>query len=168
MSPSITLIAAVASNGVIGADNRLPWRIRSDLRHFRRSTLGKPLIVGRKTYQSTGLLPDRHNIVVTRDPTFLAEGAEVAPSLEAALDLAIAWCAANECDEIVIGGGGVIYRQAMDRADRLVITHVDVDVDGDTRFPDIDPAIWYQIDEMPLPHTGGDTANGRVVVYLRR
>ena len=138
----ITIIAAVAENGVIGVDNDLPWRCPTDFAFFKRTTMGKPLVMGRKTFQSLGkALPGRTNIVVTRDPAFSAPDIVVEPSLEAALT------AAGEADEVMIGGGGEIYRQAMPLADRLLITRIHVAPEGDTIFPAIPPEDWDLVEE---------------------
>ena len=137
MTPTVVLVAAVARNGVIGADGGMPWHIPADLKRFKRLTMGHPMVMGRKTFESMGLLPGRRSIVITRDPTWQAPGAEVADSLDTAI------ARAAETDELVmVVGGGQIYTQAMDRADRLEITHLDLDASGDTVFPDLDPAVW--------------------------
>ena len=141
----LLIVAAVASNGVIGSDNRLLWRLSSDLRRFKALTLGKPLVMGRKTFESIGrLLPGRETIVVTRDPRFSAQGALVAHGLEAALALAEARAEAMGADAIVIAGGGELYAQMIARADRLAITEVALAPEGDAVFPPIDPALWRE------------------------
>jgi dihydrofolate reductase len=142
----LILVAAVARNGVIGADNRILWRLPSDLKHFKALTMGKPLVMGRKTYQSIGrLLPGRVTIVVTRDRRFSPEGALVAHSLEGALALAAERASAMGADAIVIAGGGQLYAQTIGRAARLAITEVALEPEGDARFPPIDPAVWREI-----------------------
>jgi dihydrofolate reductase len=134
---TITLVAAVARNGTIGADGGLPWHLPADLSRFKTLTMGHPMIMGRKTYDSIGrALPGRRTIVVTRDPAWAATGVETAASLPAALALA------GDDVGVMVVGGGEIYAQTMPIADRLEITHVDTEVIGDTRFPDIDPARW--------------------------
>jgi dihydrofolate reductase len=166
--PMVSIIAAVAGNGVIGAANGLPWRVRADMRHFKASTLGKPLIMGRKTFASTnGALPGRINIVVTRNRNFVCRDAQIADSLDEALEIARRQCVQSGIAEIMIGGGGEIYRQAMDHAARLIITHVDTQVEGDTRFPPIDANIWQAIEERELDPSDGDTASARVIDYRR-
>lgn len=138
----VTIVAAVARNGCIGKGGALPWRIPEDMKRYRDVTMGKVVVMGRKTWES---IPQRHrplagrtNVVVTRQATYpLPPGVERASSLAAAL-------AAHVRDEIVINGGAALYREAMDRADTLDITHVDRDVDGDTFFPPIDPGIWKE------------------------
>jgi dihydrofolate reductase len=141
---SITLVAAVARNGTIGADGALPWRLPADLKRFKTLTMGHPMIMGRKTYDSIGrALPGRRTIVVTRDPGWTAPGVETAASVPAALA-----AAAIGAEEIMVVGGGEIYRQTIQLADRLEITHLDIDVVGDTRFPEIDPVRWREVDRV--------------------
>lgn len=135
----IVLVAAVARNGVIGADGGLPWHIPADLRHAKRLTMGHPLLMGRTTYESIGRpLPGRTNVVLTRDPDWARDGVVVAGSLVEAI-------AAFAPGPVMIFGGGGVYADAMPYADRLEITHVDAEPDGDTRFPPIDPAVWTEI-----------------------
>ena len=137
----LAMIWAMARNRAIGKDGGLPWRLPEDLKRFKAITLGKPMIMGRKTFDSIGrALPGRRTIVVTRDPSWAAPGVETAGSLDAALSLA----AAGAPDEIVIAGGGEIYAQALPRADRLRLTLVDLAPEGDARFPDFDPADWRE------------------------
>ena len=167
--PTITLIAGVSRNGVIGIDDGLPWRVRADMRHFKANTLGKPLIFGRKTFDGmNGPLPGRAIIVVTGNTSYTAAGVMIAHSLEAAVAAAREICAGSGADEIMIGGGGAIYAAAMEMADTLLITHIDTDVDGDTLFPDIDPEIWMVVAERDLEPHEGDTAKAEVVTYRRR
>ncbi|MGD9870116.1 MAG: dihydrofolate reductase [Thauera sp.] len=137
--PEIIIIAAVARNGVIGLDNDLPWRLKADLQHFRALTLGHPILMGRKTWESLGRpLPGRRNLVVSRAPDFSAEGAEVFDSPEAALS------AAGEAEKIFVIGGAQLYRTLLDRADRLELTEVWADVEGDAHFPLVDPAAFVE------------------------
>lgn len=159
----ITIIAAVADNGVIGAGNDLPWRCPTDFAYFKRMTLGKPLIMGRKTFQSIGkALPDRPNIVITRDAAFKASDIATVDSLEAALALA------GEADEIMIGGGGEIYRQALPLADRLLITRIHAAPEGDTRFPDIDTDTWQRSEAREEPAGPRDSHAMTFEVWERR
>ena len=140
MSTKISIIVAVAQNGVIGTGGTMPWHISEDFRHFKEVTLGHSVVMGRKTYESIGRpLPRRRNIVITRNSDLRIEGCEMAPSLEAAL----AMCEGEE--EVFVIGGGEIYRQALPLAHKLYITHVGVSVEGDTRFPTIDPAVWHEV-----------------------
>ncbi len=141
----VAIIVAVAENGVIGRGNDLPWRLPEDMKHFKRVTMGKPVIMGRKTWESIGRpLPGRHNIVITRNPSFAAEGADVVPSLEAALELAQGIAAADGAAEAIVMGGAEIYRAALPRADRLYITEVHAAVEGDTFLPEIEWDQWQE------------------------
>ncbi len=140
MTPKISLIVAVAENGIIGTGGTMPWHITEDFRHFKEITLGHSVIMGRKTYESIGRpLPRRRNIVITRNAELRIEDCEMASSLERAL----AMCEGEE--EVFIIGGGEIYRQAMPLAHKLYITHVGISAEGDTRFPEIDPTIWREV-----------------------
>jgi dihydrofolate reductase len=135
----LTLVVARARNGTIGRDNKLPWRLPEDLSHFRRTTMGAPVIMGRKTWDSIGRpLPGRRNIVVSRNPDLRIEGAEVAGSLEDAQRLCVG------VDQIFLIGGAQLYAEAMPSADRLVVTEIDADVAGDAFFPAIDRAQWVE------------------------
>ena len=137
----IALIAAMAANRVIGRENRLPWRLPADLRHFKSMTMGKPVIMGRKTYESIGKpLPGRSNIVVTRDPDYRAQGCRVVHSLEQALD------AGAGHDEVMVIGGAELYRQALERAQRMYLTLIKAEVSGDTLFPEIAPQQWRELE----------------------
>ena len=145
----LSLIVAVSRNGVIGVDNKLPWHLPEDLKYFKSVTMGKPLVMGRKTYDSIGRpLPGRTNIVVTRDPKWQAAGVEVAQSLEAALEVGRNACVKVGADEIMVIGGEQIYRMTLPAADRLYLTQVDADVEGDAFFPDVDFSEWKQVAEQ--------------------
>lgn len=137
--PLVSVIAAVAANGVIGAGNALPWRLPEDLKHFRAATLGHPVIMGRKTFESIGRpLPGRRNIVVTRNAEYQAAGCETAASLAAAL----AACAGT--DEVFVIGGAELYAAALPLAQRLYLTEIRAAFDGDARFPDFDRGAWRE------------------------
>jgi dihydrofolate reductase len=137
------MVVAVAENGVIGKDGDLPWKLSSDLKRFKSLTMGKPVIMGRKCYESIGRpLPGRPNIVISRDPSRHFPGVTMASSLEQAIELARGLCLELGANEICIIGGGEIYRLGMDVADLLHVTHIEGDIDGDTYFPPIDPALW--------------------------
>ena len=172
----ITLIAAVARNGVIGSDNRLLWRLRTDLQHFKARTLGKPLIMGRKTFQSIGKpLPGRETIVVTRDASFAAPGdgksapgVLVAHDVDAALTLAATIARRMGASEIIIAGGGELYRQTIGRADRLAITEVNLAPQGDVTFPAVDPAQWREASRAAHPAADHDESSFVFVDYVRR
>ncbi len=128
------MIAAMANNRVIGKDNQMPWHLPADLKFFKNVTMGKPILMGRNTYESIGRpLPGRENIIISRNEDYKVDGASVFPSIEAALT----YCRSNKShDEVMIIGGGAIYKQALPHADNLYLTYIDLDTDGDTFFPD--------------------------------
>ncbi|MBT3527693.1 MAG: dihydrofolate reductase [Porticoccaceae bacterium] len=141
----ISLIVAVSRNGAIGLNNQLPWYLPEDLKYFKSVTMGKPLIMGRKTFDSIGRpLPGRANIVLTRDPQWTSDGVKVVQSVEQALVAGEIACEAADVDEIMVIGGEQIYRMTIDLADRIYLTQVDTDVEGDAFFPDIDLNNWSQ------------------------
>ena len=165
----IALIAAVARNGVIGANNSLIWKLSSDLKRFRGLTMGKPVIIGRKTWVSIGrLLPGRQIIVVTRNVGLAVDGVLSAPTLDAALSLARKIAPSTRADEIIIAGGGDIYRQSIGLAQRLYITEVDLAPDGDVRFPTIEPAQWREVRRETKARSERDEADSVFVEYIRR
>jgi dihydrofolate reductase len=169
MSLPIVLVAAVSQNGVIGHAGGLPWHISSDLKRFKADTMGRPIVMGRKTWESIGrALPGRINIVVTRDESFIAEGAVVAHSVSEAL--AIAEQGADELDPgdaICVIGGGELYNRTIGAADRLVITRVKGDFAGDTHFPAIDPEQWRIVIEEPVARGEKDSHATCYSVYQR-
>ena len=168
MSPPLAIVVAVARNGVIGGDNRLLWKLRSDMLHFRAITMGKPMIMGRRTWDSIGRpLPGRESIVVTRDQSFAAAGAHVVHDIEAALHLAQERAKAMNAAEIVLAGGGDLYRQLIDRCDLLHVTEVDLAPDGDATFPPIDPAQWREVSREAHQAGQGDEADYSFVTYMR-
>ncbi|XQF89452.1 type 3 dihydrofolate reductase [Pseudoalteromonas espejiana] len=140
----ISMIAAMANNRVIGLDNNMPWHLPADLQHFKKVTTGKPVIMGRKTFESIGRpLPGRRNIIITRNENYSASGIETVTTPEAALDLV------NEVEEVMIIGGGNIYQQFLPLATRLYLTFIDLAVEGDTQFPDYQAeANWQIVDEQ--------------------
>ena len=139
----VALVAAVARNHVIGANGALAWRISDDLKWFKKVTFGKPIIMGRRTYDSIGRpLPGRDNIVITRAEDFSVEGLLTAHSIDAALELARDCAERSGVDEICIIGGGEIYAQTLGDADRIYLTRVAVEIEGDVLFPDVDSARW--------------------------
>lgn len=161
----ISLILAMAQNGVIGANGALPWRIPEDMRRFKALTMGKPCIMGRKTWDSLPKkpLPGRTNIVVTRDKNFAAEGATVTHSL----DEALAAAQAERPDEIMIIGGAEIYKAAMPRATRIHLTEVEGAFEGDAHMPPFDPAIWKEI-ARETPSTAGEIAFSYVTLERKK
>lgn len=168
MPLSILLIVAVAENGVIGRGNALPWRLKSDLKNFRALTMGKPVIMGRKTFLSIGRpLPGRTSIVVSRDRTFAAPGIVAAPNLPAAFAAARGDALRRGTDCIVVAGGAEIYAQALPLASHIVMTRVHRRVDGDVVFPPIDAKIWREIARDEHAAAAGDDAAYTVISYER-
>lgn len=169
MSVRIAMIAGVAENGVIGSRQTIPWRIPSDFAYFKRMTMGKPIVMGRKQFETVGKpLPGRANIIVTRQEGYQPEGTLVFSSIDAALAEARNIAAADGVDEIMIIGGGELYAQLMNRADRLYISHIDLHPEGDVRFPTIHPEEWAVIDLPEITPSDKDSATYRVKVYERR
>lgn len=165
----ISLVVAVTRNLVIGRDGGLPWRLSTDLKRFKALTVGKPVVMGRVCYDSIGKpLPGRPNIVITRNREFAPEGVIVVHSLEDGLDRAAVEARALGVDEIAVIGGGVVYREAMERATILHVTHVEAEIDGDTFFPAIDPAIWEAGPTERVPAGEKDDYSTRFVTYRRR
>ncbi len=160
----VTLVVGVSTNGVIGRDGGLPWRLSTDLKRFKETTMGKPIIMGRKTWEGLPRrpLPGRRNIVITRDPDYRAEEGEVVFSLAEAIGLV-----EGEAEVCVIGGGQ-IFDEAMPIADRLDVTHVLAEIDGDTFFPPIDPEMWHAVSVQDIPAGEKDNYATRHVVYERR
>ena len=168
MTVAVAIIAAVAANGVIGNGNSIPWHLPSDFAHFKRMTVGKPLIMGRKTFESIGRpLPGRTNIVVTRQEGYQPDGVLVISSLEAALDHAQEIAKADRANEVMIGGGAEIYAQALPIADRLYITHVGAAPEGDAYFPQVDLSVWKESGLIEVPPNPNDSAAFRIKVYRR-
>ena len=162
----MSYVVAVSRNGVIGREGGLPWHISSDLKRFKEITMGKPVVMGRKTWESLPRrpLPGRLNIVVSRDPAYQAEGAARAASVDDALRIA----AGAGAEEIAVIGGGDIFRALFDRADRLNVTHVLGKVPGDTFFPAIYPGDWRVLESADHPAGERDSHPTRYVVYERR
>jgi dihydrofolate reductase len=167
--PELVLIVAAAENGVIGAANSIPWRLKADQQRFKAMTIGKPVVMGRKTFVSLRRpLPERTNIVITRDPDFFAAGAVVTRSLADALVVAKGDALRRFATEIAVIGGAEIYAASMPVADRLEVTEVHARVDGDTFFPAIDPSIWHETARSRNTATATDTADYSYVTYRRR
>jgi dihydrofolate reductase len=166
---AIVLVVAVADNGVIGRGNAMPWRLASDLKRFKGLTMGKPVVMGRKTYRSIGKpLPGRTNIVVSRDAAFAAPGILVAGGVDAALACARGDALRRGADEIAVIGGTDIFTQTLPLADRLEVTHVHAQPDGDTFFPPIDQARWRAGARSEHQAGPNDDAAFTCVTYARK
>jgi dihydrofolate reductase len=163
MKQWISLVVAVSQNGIIGSNGRLPWRLSADLKKFKAITMGKPIVMGRKTWDSLPRkpLPGRQNIVITRNPDFHAEGGEVAASAEAAL------AAARGAEEICVIGGGEIYGIFLPVANRIYLTEVAVKVDGDTSFPQLVLETWREVLREHHKASEGDSADFTLRVLER-
>jgi len=165
--PLVSLVVAAAANDVIGRDNRMPWHLPEDLAYFKRLTLGHPVVMGRKTYESVLAalgkpLPGRTNIVVTRQAGFTAPGCIVVASLDAAL------VAARATEEIFVIGGAEIYRLALRRADRVYLTRIDAAFEGDVTFPALDPGVWREAERENHPPAGSRAFGFAFLRYDRR
>lgn len=166
---TIVIVVAVAENGVIGRGGHLPWRMPSDLRTFRSLTLGKPVIMGRKTFQSLGKpLAGRDNIVITRDPSFEAAGVTVARDLAQALAVAGRLAREQGGSEVAIIGGGEIYAAAMEKANRIYLSRIHASPDGDATFPALDPGTWQEISRTAIQTSERDEHAATLIVYERR
>ena len=156
----LSLIAARARNGVIGRNNQMPWKIAGEQAYFKRMTMGHPIVMGRKTWESIGRpLPGRRNVVVTRNRAYVAPGAEVVASLDEALALLAG------VDEMFVIGGGELYAQALPRADRILLTEIDADFAGDTFMPPLDPSQWRETSRDQHPPSGDRAFGYSFVVY---
>ena len=166
---AIVIVAAVGENGVIGRDGGLPWRLKSDMKHFRSLTWGKPVIMGRKTYLTLRRpLPGRTNIVITRDENFAAPGVLVAPKLEHALAIACGDALRRGVDEIAVVGGAEIYAQTLALAERIALTLVHIRPHGETMFPPIDREVWEETQRVEHAPGPDDEAPFAFVTYRRR
>ena len=169
MSIRLSLMVAKASNRVIGRNNKLPWYLPNDLKYFKQATFGKPVIMGRKTWDSLGKpLPGRTNIVITRQTDFQAEGAKVVATLDEAVTLAENVAFIEGQDEAVVMGGAEIYALALPKTDRLYLTEVHAEVDGDTWFPEYDTSEWKEIGREDFPAEGPNPYDYSFVVYERK
>ncbi len=171
MMPKIrlALVVAMSDNGVIGRDGGLPWHLRSDLKRFKEITQFKPILMGSTTWDSLPKkpLPGRLNIVLTRDVRMEAEGAIICHSLFEALDIAREHAADDGADEICVIGGANIYEQTLPKADRIYVSHVHADVEGDAHFPAIDPSIWQVTSEESFAKTENDDHDFTLKIYDR-
>lgn len=148
----VSLIVAATRNQVIGRDNQMPWHLPADLRYFKQRTLGKPIIMGRKTWESLGRpLPGRLNIVVTRQTDIALEGAEVFADLQAAIQRGQEWASEQGVDEVMVIGGGQLYQQALALTQRVYLTRIDLELEGDTFFPVLDAQQWQQTEAQAHP-----------------
>ena len=167
--PKLSLIAAVAENGVIGRGLDLPWRLKSDLQHFKAITLGKPIIMGSTTWDSLPKkpLPGRMNIVLSRDLKFEAPGALICGSLFEAMELAREHALDEGIEDICVIGGANIYAQTIEKADRLYISHIHADIDGDVYFPDFDKTQWSETNRQFQAKGDGDDYDFTTLIYER-
>ncbi|MBC2774820.1 dihydrofolate reductase [Rhizobium sp. AQ_MP] len=171
MAPIKTvIIVAVSENGIIGRDGDMPWKLSTDLKRFKALSMGKPLVMGRKTFESVGSkpLPGRPHVIVSRSHRYDMPGVETVANLDEALQRGRELAARDGVDEVCVVGGGEIYRQALPLADLLHVTHVETVVDGDTSFPEIDPAMFELVEETAVPAGEKDNYLTRYAIYRRR
>ncbi len=144
---NISLIVAMASNRVIGADNKMPWHLPADLNKFKQITLGSPILMGRKTHESIGrVLPGRDNIIISRNPGYQAQGCQVFPSIETALS------SFQKCQEIFVIGGSSLYESMLDKARMIYLTEIHAEFSGDTYFPELDENNWIEVERKHIDH----------------
>lgn len=160
----ISIIAAMANHRVIGINNSLPWKLPSDMKWFRQHTLGKPIVMGRKTFESFGgrTLPDRPNIIITRDTNYQVEGAIVTHSIDEALQ------AAGDVDEVMIIGGASFYEQMLPKANRMYLTFVHADIEGDAWFPEYDESDWNVIKKIDIKADDKNPHDHSFVIFERK
>nr|CAL17791.1 dihydrofolate reductase [Alcanivorax borkumensis SK2] len=169
MSIRLSMMVAKATNNVIGRNNKLPWYLPNDLKYFKQVTFGKPVIMGRKTWESLkGPLPGRTNIVITRQPAYQAEGAKVVATVDDAITMAENVAFIEGQEEAVIMGGAEIYALALAQTQRLYLTEVHAEVDGDTFFPEYDKGEWEEIAREDFPAEGPNPYDYSFVVYERK
>jgi len=167
-APKISLIAAVGENGIIGKGNELPWRIKSELQYFKRTTQGHPIVMGRKSFESLGKpLLDRTNIIISRNPDYRIDGCVTVTSLDDGLAAAQEVAARDGIGEIFIGGGAEIYRQTLPLADRLYLTEVHLAPEGDTLFPAFDRTGWQEVKREFHAAKEGESADYTITVLER-
>lgn len=167
-NPKLCAIVAMDRNRVIGREGDLPWRLPSDLKHFKRVTLGKPCLMGRKTWESLPFpLPGRPNLVLTRNADYIAKGADVFTEMHAMIGEGYELAGAAGVDEIMLIGGAQLYKTLLSRCDRLYITRVDAEVEGDAVFPEIDTTEWHLTDETTVKKGPKDEFSFHVAVFDR-
>jgi len=164
----ISIISAMANNRVIGINNSLPWKLPSDMKWFRQHTLGKPILMGRKTFESFGgrTLPDRPNIIITRDTDYKVEGAIITHSIDEALQAA--GDAAGDADEVMIIGGASFYEQMLPKANRMYLTFVHADIDGDAWFPEYDESEWQEAERVEVKADEKNSYDHTFVIFERK
>lgn len=168
-NPKLSAIVAMDRNNVIGREGDLPWRLPSDLKHFKRVTLGKPCLMGRKTWESLPFpLPGRPNLILTRDKTYQAKKAIIFNDLHAMIGRAYELAGATGVDEVILMGGAQIYAKALQYCDRLYVTHIETEVQGDAVFPEIDSKIWEQVSSEGPHQALNDDFPFSIAVYDRR
>ncbi len=156
----LSIIVAMANNRAIGKDNKLLWHLPEDLQYFKRITMGKPIIMGRKTFESIGRpLPSRLNIVVTRQTDWLHDGVRVVNSIDEGMQVAEAQVLLDGVDEVMMIGGAELYQATLPQADRLYLTRVDADLEGDAFFPEVDETVWQEISREKFLASGNNPYN---------
>jgi dihydrofolate reductase len=164
----LAMIVAQSSNRVIGRDNKLPWYLPGDLKYFKQATMGKPIIMGRKTFESIGKpLPGRLNIIISRDASFTAQGTKVVMSLPEAIELAESQALIDGVDEAMIIGGAQIYALALPEVERLYITQVHADIEGDAYFPEFNRSQWTELGREDFSAQGPNPYDYSFIVYQR-
>lgn len=164
-----SMIVAMAENRVIGRNNKLPWYLPNDLKYFKQTTMGKPILMGRKTFESIGKpLPGRSNIVITRNPDWCAEGIKVVHSLEQAFELAVSIAEIDGAEELMIIGGDQIYQTALDQMDRIYLTQVHAEVDGDAYFPELNWHEWQEVGREDFSAEGPNPYDYSFIVLDRK
>lgn len=167
--PLLDIVVAMAENRVIGREGDMPWRMPTDLKHFKALTLGRPMVMGRKTFESIGKpLPGRETFVVSRDRSFAVDGVTVLSDIDVALKAAEASAVQKGVSSYVVVGGGVLYAATISRADRLFVTRIAATPDGDTHFPPIDPALWKLDASEPMVRSERDSADATFETWIRR
>lgn len=170
IDPKLAFIVAVARNGVIGRDGVLPWRLSSDLKLFRKLTMGKPVVMGRRTWQSLFRQPldGRDNIIITQNAGFEAPGAHVVGDAKSAVALGADFARERGAAEIMVIGGAQVYRALWDEVARIYWTQVEADVEGDTRLPSLDPGLWRERSREAIPRGPNDEFDANLLIFERR